>query len=507
MTAVASQAELPDPPGRNWADQLAWVLWAALLITIPISSHPWVAHFTGWTGVSPLSGVPLVLLLVGWLPWRVVRQRRLPVVALPLLGFVSVALVASAGAFFLPIFPSDGQSVLGRELRALSTLLIGVGFFLVAALLPRGRGQILGSLRWIYAGAMAVLLYSAFQIARLPYSFNPVPERLVAFHRLFSIRDPLRSRVTGFAFEPSWLGDQLVLLYLPLFLASVWLAYSAFSSRRRRWSVELLLLLIGVVVLFFSFARLAWLAFFLMLGSLLAVSLWRRLSGRSPGSELRSSSPSQQRPRARWLLPAVAGLLLTLASLVGLIWVGAALDTRFAASLSADLDTVFYGRHPWPYALANQLKYGERLMYWIAGFRIFSEHPLQGVGLGNAGFLLPSTVPGFAFTLPEAIDTLHKGAYGVPNTKSLWIRLLAETGIVGFALFSAWVAAVGALAAHMLERSEPVAQMIGLAALLAVGAMVVEGFSMDTFALPQMWILPGLAVAAAKLTPASAEDR
>ena len=333
----------------------------------------------------------------------------------------------------------------GRELRALSTLLIGVGFFLVAAMLPRGRAQIVGSLRWIYAGAMAMLAYSGFQIARLPYSYNPVPERLVAFHRLFSIRDPLRSRVTGFAFEPSWLGDQLVLLYLPLFLASVWLAYSAFSSRRRRWSVELLLLLIGVVVLFFSFARLAWLAFFLMLGSLLAASLWRRLSGRSPGSELRSSSPTQQRPCARWLVPAVAGLLLTLAGLVGLIWVGAALDTRFAASLSADLDTVFYGRHPWPYALANQLKYGERLMYWIGGFRVFSQHPLLGVGLGNAGFLLPSTVPGFAFTLPEAIDTLHKGAYGVPNTKSLWIRLLAETGIVGFTLFSAWVAAVGAL--------------------------------------------------------------
>jgi hypothetical protein len=450
-----------------------------------------------------LSGVPLAILLIVWLPWWVVRQRRLPAVALPLLAFVSIAIVASAGAFFLPISPSYGQSVLGRELRALLTLAIGIGFFLVAAMLPRGRKQIIASLRWIYAGATAMLLYSGFQIARLPLSFNPVPERLVAFHRLFSIRDPLRSRVTGFAFEPSWLGDQLVLLYLPLLLASVVLAFSAFSKRPRRVSLELLLLVVGVVVLFFSFARLAWLAFFLMVGSLLVAGVWRRFGRRSAGAQADGSDGARGHDRVRRAGMAIAGVLSIGAILAGLVWVGGTLDTRFSASLSADLDTVFNGRHPWPYALANQLKYGERLMYWIGGFRVFSLYPALGVGLGNAGFLLPATIPGFAFTLPEAIDTLRYGAFGIPNTKSLWIRLLAETGIVGFTMFSAWVAAVGVSAARILQRAEPVAQVIGLAAILAVGALVVEGFSLDTFALPQMWILPGLAVAAAHIgTPA-----
>ncbi|MCJ7513089.1 MAG: hypothetical protein MUO23_08985, partial [Anaerolineales bacterium] len=315
---------LTESTGPPWQERLAWVLWAALLITIPISSHPWVAHFAGWTGVSPLSGVPLALLLLGWLPWRIVRERRLPLVALPLIAFVSVALVASAGAFFLPVYPSAGQSVLGRELRALLTLCIGAGFFLVASMLPRGRGEMIASLRWIYAGAMAMLAYSGFQVARLRYAYNPVPERLVAFHRLFSIRDPLRARVTGFAFEPSWLGDQLVLLYLPLVLASVWLAFSAFSDRRRRLSVELVLLLAGIVVLFFTFARLAWLCFFLMLGSLLVAMLWRRVGQGAPNGPLAAPTVPNRRlhPGRVGVVALVILLLLALGS--GLVFAGSA---------------------------------------------------------------------------------------------------------------------------------------------------------------------------------------
>jgi len=122
------------------------VVWAALLVTIPISSHPWLLRSPG-DGCQSTVGCAAGDLADVWLPWWVVRQRRLPAVALPLLAFVSIAVVASAGAFFLPISPSYGQSVLGRELRALLTLAIGIGFFLVAAMLPRGRKQIIASLR------------------------------------------------------------------------------------------------------------------------------------------------------------------------------------------------------------------------------------------------------------------------------------------------------------------------------------------------------------------------
>ena len=478
----------------TWWARIAWWLWVALLLTIPITSHPWVARLTGKTGVSPLSGIPLLLLMVGWLPWYILRRRTLPAVVLLLLAFCLAALAASAAAFFLPILPAGDQTVLGREVRALLTLALGAGYFLIAATLPATREQVTASLRWIYGGAMLLLAYSAFQAARLPLAFNPIPEPVVAFHRLFSIRDPLRARVTGFAFEPSWLGDQLVMLYLPLLLASVWVAFSAFSRRSRRISMELLLLIGSIGILFFTFARLAWLSFLLMMGTLIVATLWRRISQRM---NLAGQTGRRLQSARLGVAGAVVLLMLTLAA--GLVVVGASLDTRFAALLSADLETAFSGRHPWPYALANQLKYGERLMYWIAGFRIFSRFPILGVGLGNSGFLLADTVPGFAFTLPEAIDTLRLGAYGLPNTKSLWIRLLAETGMVGFGLFAAFAAAIGLLGGRLMRQSEPLTRIIGLAALLAIGALLVEGFSLDSFALPQLWIVPGLAAAMARI--------
>jgi hypothetical protein len=41
--------------------------------------------------------------------------------------------------------------------------------------------------------------------------------------------------------------------------------------------------------------------------------------------------------------------------------------------------------------------------------------------------------------------------------------------------------------------------MIGLAGLLSLVAQVFEGFSLDTFALPHLWIMLGLVTAVASL--------
>jgi O-antigen ligase len=487
---------------RQVVDRVAWALWLLLLLTVPFTSHPWVAALTGHAAVSPLSGIPLLLLVMFWLPWALLRMRGVPRVFLPLAAFLAVALLSCAAAVFLPILSPDTGSIIERELRALLTLIIGIGYFAVAALMPQTESQLKSSLRWVYAGALLLLAYTGFEISRLPQSFNPIPDRVVAFHRLFSIRDPLRARVTGFAFEPSWLGDQLVILYLPLLLAGVWLGYSAFSRRPRRLSIELAMLMVGVTVLFFTFARLAWLAFILMLGALLALALWNRAADRAirPGGAATGSPPkSEGRSCLLGLGIGASVLLIAFLIIAGLVLVGAQLDTRLAASLRADVDLVFSGRHPWPYALADQLKYGERLMYWIAGFRVFSLYPLLGVGLGNVGFLMPSTVPSFAFTLPEGIDTLHFLAYGLPNTKSLWVRLLAETGLIGFGVFVGWLGLMAFVASKLLRGPRAVQRVLGLAALLSLVAQSVEGFSLDTFALPQLWIILGLMTAAARL--------
>ena len=252
------------------------------------------------------------------------------------------------------------------------------------------------------------------------------------------------------------------------------------------------------MILFFSFARLAWISFFLIVAILLVFGsgrIWERLAGRFRA----------ERQPSRGVLPRLTTTavgLLSMGIIAALLLLGASiLDQRIADSLSADLSSIFSSRHPWPYRLANELKSAERLMYWVSGLRVFSLYPILGVGLGNAGFLMASTMPAFGFHLPEIISAVHLGAFGFPNPKSLWVRLLAETGVIGFAAFVSWLVLLGIAAVRLVRKREGVVRAIGLAALFTLLAQITEGFSMDTFGLPHLWLTLGLLTAASQVQP------
>ena len=487
--------------GAKSADTVVRWLWALLLISIPFTSHPITARILVWSPVSPLAAIPLIGLTVVWLPSHIIWSRTVPKLAIPLLVFAGVAAITSLLALFLPVYPTYGQSAPSRELRALLTLGVGIAFYLVASTWPSSEKRLRFSLRWVYIGGVALLIYSTFQLMTLPTIDNPVPEPLIQLHRLFSVRDPFRNRITGFAYEPSWLGNQLVLLYIPLWLGSVIASYSIWRKPLRQVSIELVLLFWGMIILFFSFARLAWISLFLVLAVLLVVGsgrvvtyLLRRWKGEGSGTTILGQMASL-----------IIGLLVLTIMATGVVLLASRLDDRIADALSVNLATVFSGRHPWPYLLANELRYAERLMYWVSGLRIFSLYPVLGLGLGNSGFLMESTMPAFGYLLPEIIQTIHLGEFGFPNPKSLWIRLLSETGVIGFALFVAWLTVLGAAAARLVRGARGIRRAIGLATLLALLAQITEGFSLDTFGLPHLWVMLGLLTAASQYLAARDE--
>jgi O-antigen ligase len=77
--------------------------------------------------------------------------------------------------------------------------------------------------------------------------------------------------------------------------------------------------------------------------------------------------------------------------------------------------------------------------------------------------------------------------------------LLSETGIAGTLLFGVFVVFVliGALA---LMRSRDVrARYLGTAGLMSWLAIMVQGFSLDSFALPTMWVSFGIVGSAARI--------
>ena len=85
-------------------------------------------------------------------------------------------------------------------------------------------------------------------------------------------------RVTGLAFEPSWLAHMLNLIYLPWWLAASLNKTSAHRFRLWRISLENLLLVGGIGVLFASYSRIGWLAF-LVVAAFVILNLNLRLIG------------------------------------------------------------------------------------------------------------------------------------------------------------------------------------------------------------------------------------
>jgi O-antigen ligase len=79
------------------------------------------------------------------------------------------------------------------------------------------------------------------------------------------------------------------------------------------------------------------------------------------------------------------------------------------------------------------------------------------------------------------------------NIKNLWFRLLAETGIFGFSLFIGWMVSLVAVFLKKPTSDIPLEQVLGLMGLLTLAALVFEGFSIDSFAMPYWWISLGIA--------------
>jgi O-antigen ligase len=128
---------------------------------------------------------------------------------------------------------------------------------------------------------------------------------------------------------------------------------------------------------------------------------------------------------------------------------------------------------------------------------VFSGHPWFGVGLGQSGFFLLDHIPLWAYDRrSEIMLLLAPNSTLFPNPKNLWVRLLAETGIIGMAAFLIWIGMVFAASVYLMGRTDKNARFLGTAGIMMCTAILAEGFSLDSFALPTMWIAFGFLTSA-----------
>jgi hypothetical protein len=146
--------------------------------------------------------------------------------------------------------------------------------------------------------------------------------------------------------------------------------------------------------------------------------------------------------------------------------------------------------------MANRMAFLERAIYWFVGLHVFNQFPWLGVGLGNTGFFFLEKVPNIGWSSYEILQILYEQVF-LPNTKSLFIRLLAETGLVGFSVFMLFLFNLWRSARLLYKSFPPILRLVALMGQFCLLAFIGEGFSIDSFAMPYLWVFTGLISAAA----------
>ncbi|QRN83175.1 O-antigen ligase family protein [Chloroflexota bacterium] len=475
-------------------------LWFLVLVGLPLTSFPVLYRLTGAI-VAPFSFIPLALLVGVWLLPYLIEKGKFPAEVTPFIYFVLVAVVVSCLAFFLNGYYDLDRDFLGQSLRAFITLAIGISFYLVFATYPRDEKGLRQVLLFIYIGAALIIAWGLLEVILLRKyeTFHRLPSwfiRIRASLAVESINIWSSNRVSGLAYEPSWFVREFNLVLFPIWLAAIYLRKSLLKFRLWIFQVEDALMVGGLIVFGSSSPRVGLVAFLASL-AYLALLLFGRVYGWLMGKIVsRRKTPLKNPTWSKFFLGAMLVLILIVAAggaLIGYVVVASGWDTRY--QLLVD-DRVISNLNLFPLTedsvigFADELHFQERLVYWFSGWHTFSDHPF-GVGLGNAGFYMIERMNSQGWMSPEIRNIVYRANY-LPNTKNLWVRLLSETGFLGFAVFAVWLVVLWRSTMLTRKSDSKILQIVGLAGQLFLMAYLVEGLSMDSFAMPYQWLMAGL---------------
>ena len=486
---------MPDGHPRRTLDLVIRISWIIFLVTLPITNFPFFPPVIGGEAiVRPLALYPLIILLVSGFITHAFKDR-LPRTLLPLLVFGLFAVISSLLALLRDTAPMLGVSVDERTIRAMITLGIGIAFYLVVALFPRGINDLRATLRWIYIGAVLALFWGSLQAIYM-LRFNQMWFDLLSHLQSYiSNRHLFVERISGMTFEPNWFAEQIVLLWLPWLLAAILWDYSVFRWRWRRLTIEWLLLAWSVLLLPFTSSRagLLNLAAICILGG---VILLIRPRNPTPEKE-RGSIGTKNRSRAR---DALIMLLIVILLMAALYLVG-----RNSTFLARIWDYWVQEDATLPGYL-DYLGFTPRLIYHQTAINIFQEYPIFGVGLGNYAFYFSEMLPNRPLAeVPEVlyVVTNKSGRSRLITPKALYPRLMAETGMLGTIAFLSFVIAIFGSALYLWLSPNRESRYWGTGGLIGLLAFTLSTLTFNSFVIPNMWVLFGLITAAARVSSIS----
>ena len=453
---------------------LARILWAATLLALPVTSFRYFPAGEG-TYVRPLAFFPLALLLVALLVQLVRGETALPRpgALTPLAAFLLVAVIASLLGILLDPVPLRGQDAIGRVLRAWTAILMGLGFFIGAIWMNREEAQLRFSVKWLLAGFVITLLWSGLQAATFYLQILPKP-LVTQWQRAFSLRELIRTnRISGMAYEPSWLAGQIATVYLPWLVAAV---LTRVRVTKFRW-LEPCLLAAACVLVVSTFSR----------GGILTAAA-------SAGLTLTLFGRAELRSACRWFARGFSRARdIALRLVVSAVFVGAMAGAGLLVAQKGYISRLWNTRASDLSQFLIQNSAGARGAYLASAMRTYEEHPWTGVGLGVSGFYMYARLPDWTLTtVPEIARQLSPESRLYPNPKNLYVRLLAEVGVLGLILYLAFQFSLLAEALAAIWRGTSAYSYLGIAALCTWFALFIYNWTQDSFATPNLWINLGI---------------
>ncbi len=495
---------------RTFIESLCEVLWAVALICLPVTTFPFFSSITGAL-VAPLSILPFFILLLLWSLPLLFRKGSIPKESVPLVVFTLVVIISCAAAFFYYLPGFKGKTILGQELRALFTLTVGLVFYLVTTTWVKDTHRFKNTWKYITFGGILSLLWiipQVFYILKQADQYPPWLDQLQSWFVVISPSfSPRYGRINGLTYEASWFAHQMVLIYLPIWIAASYYRTSAFKFRIFRISIENILLAFGLISFFLSSPRIGLISLLLMfiymffrLNLVIYQKMVRIISNQDFYTRRKSAIYSQTFLRG---VTSFFIIIVYLMLIAGVVFFVSQRDWRMSilvseppsvkeiiGVLTLDQDTLLN--------ISHRLVFMERMIYWLNGWNIFNQYPWLGVGLGNAGFFFPKYAPAVGWETIEIRNVLFYLSQ-LPNVKSFWFRLLSETGLVGFSVFISWLYVLFQSTRFTHHNPDASIKTFALAGQLALLAFIGEGFSIDSFAMPYFWVITGVVVSIAMI--------
>jgi O-antigen ligase len=288
------------------------------------------------------------------------------------------------------------------------------------------------------------------------------------------------------AYEPSWLAGQISTLYLPWLFASL---LTGFRVTRFKW-LEPVLLVLAVLLLLATFSR----------GGLLTVAATVALTFLIAGR-------AQMRAAWDWFINGFKhGRELILRLVVIVLILGSASGALLFLGQKGYIARLWNTQASSVEEFLIQNSAGARVAYMWGSMGAYQEHPWAGVGLGSSGFYIYNNLPDWVMTtVPEIARQLSPDNTLYPNPKNLYVRLLSETGLIGFFLFMAFQFSILGDALMALNKKSAVWRYIGIASIFTWLALIFYNMTQDSFAIPNLWINLGILVGLSMITTTSRE--